>query len=225
MADRFTIRFVWGKLMDNLLKYIPEQFHGVFKEIVELLDNFCEAHLNEDYQQLARDMAIKICGKDSFVNVMQGKPKSWASGIIHALGWVNFLQDPSMEPYMSSAELAKGFEVSQGTMTTKSKIIRDVLNIVSMDPNWCLLDLLDDNPLVWMVEVNGFVMDIRTAPHEVQEAAYAKGLIPYIPDDKKESIPETGDDVKIIKFPGTQNNKASKPKSAKHHDVNEPTLF
>jgi hypothetical protein len=50
-------------------------------------------------------------------------------------------------------------------------------------------------------------------------------LIQYIPDDEKESIPEIGDDVKIIKFPGTQNNKASKPKSAKYHDDNEPTLF
>ena len=211
--------------MERLLEHIPKEFHNVFTAIVKLTDDFCEKHLDEYYEQLANDMAVKICQKGSPINIKQGSPKSWASGIIHALGWVNFLQDPNTEPYMSSSELAKGFGVSQGTMTTKSKIIRDVLNIVPMDPNWCLPDLLDDNPLVWMVEVNGFVMDIRTAPHEVQEAAYAKGLIPYIPDDKKESIPETGDDVKIIKFPGTQNNKASKPKSAKYHDVNEPTLF
>lgn len=34
-------------------------------------------------------------------------------------------------------------------------------------------------------DVNGFIIDIRTAPREVQELAYRKGLIPYIPADRK----------------------------------------
>ena len=207
------------------MEHIPKELHDTFTAIVEFTDDFCEKYLNEDYQQLARDMAIKVCGKDSFIDVTQGRPKSWASGIIHALGWVNFLQDPSLEPYMSSAELAKGFGVSQGTMTTKSKIIRDVLDIVPMDPDWCLPDMLEDNPLVWMVEVNGFVMDMRTAPREFQEAAYAKGLIPFIPDNKKESIPESGTEVKNLKFHGIQNKKTSKPKPTVAREDNEPTLF
>ncbi len=211
--------------MERLLEHIPKEFHDVFTAIVKLTDDFCEEHLDEYYEQLANDMAVKICRKGSPINIKQGKPKSWASGIIHALGLVNFLQDRSTEPYLSSVELAKGFGVSQGTMTTKSKIIRDVLNVVPMDPNWCLPDLLDDNPLVWMLEVDGFVMDIRVAPREIQEVAYAKGLIPYIPDDEKEAIPETGDEVKILKFPGAQNNKTSKPKSAECRNDNEPLLF
>ena len=44
-----------------------------------------------------------------------------------------------------------------------------------------LTSRLDDNLLVWMLEVNGFLMDIRMAPREVQAAAHEKGLIPYIP--------------------------------------------
>ena len=211
--------------MERLLEHIPREFHDVFAAIVKLTVEFCEEHLDEYYQQLARDMAIKVCGKDSFIDVTQGRPKSWASGIIHALGWVNFLQDPSLEPHISSAELTKGFSVSQGTMTAKSKIIRDVLDIAPMDPDWCLPDMLEDNPFVWTVEVNGFVMDMRTAPREFQEAAYAKGLIPFIPDNKKESIPESGTEAKNLKFPGIQNKKTSKPKSAECRDDNEPTLF
>jgi len=211
--------------MKRLLEHIPKEFHDVFTAIVKLTDDFCEEHLDEYYEQLANDMAVKICQKGSPIDIKQGRPKSWASGIIHALGWVNFLQDPSIEPYMSSAELAKGFGVSQGTMTTKSKIIRDVLNIVPMDPNWCLPDMLDKNPLVWMVEVNGFVVDIRMAPREVQEVAYAKGLIPYIPDDEKEAVYKTGDEAKIIKFPGKQNNKVSHTEPAESPANNEPSLF
>jgi hypothetical protein len=44
---------------------------------------------------------------------------------------------------------------------------------------------MDDNPLAWMVEVNGFVMDIRHAPRELLAAAFEKGLIPYIPADRE----------------------------------------
>ena len=53
-----------------------------------------------------------------------------------------------------------------------------------MDPNWCLPSLVDQNPLIWMLEVNGLIMDVRHAPREVQEIAFEKGLIPYIPADR-----------------------------------------
>jgi len=208
--------------MERLLEYIPKELHEVFTAIVELTDDFCDLHLNEDYQQLARDMAVKICQKG--LPVKKGRPKSWAGGIIHALGWVNFLADPSFEPYMSVGQLAERLGVSQGTMVSKSKIIRDGLDIMPMDPDWCLPDLLEKNPLVWMLEVNGFIMDIRTAPREVQEAAYAKGLIPFIPNDEAESGSQSGEDAKILKFPTAQN-KMPKPKPAKKPEYNGPTLF
>jgi hypothetical protein len=44
---------------------------------------------------------------------------------------------------------------------------------------------MDDNPLVWMLEVNGLMVDVRHAPREVQEIAFNKGLIPYIPADRQ----------------------------------------
>jgi hypothetical protein len=44
---------------------------------------------------------------------------------------------------------------------------------------------MGDNPRVWILEVNGLLMDIRLAPRELQEAAFVKGLIPYIPADRR----------------------------------------
>ena len=41
---------------------------------------------------------------------------------------------------------------------------------------------MDDNPMAWMIQVNGgFIMDARQAPPEMQEIAFAKGLILYVP--------------------------------------------
>jgi hypothetical protein len=36
-----------------------------------------------------------------------------------------------------------------------------------------------------MAEVNGVLVDLRDTPRELQEVAYEKGMIPYVPADKK----------------------------------------
>ena len=59
-----------------------------------------------------------------------------------------------------------------------------MLKIHQLEPEWTLPSRLDDNPLVWTLKVNGFLMDIRHAPREAQEIAFEKGLIPYIPADR-----------------------------------------
>jgi hypothetical protein len=102
---------------------------------------------------------------------------------------------------MTSAQVAEGFGVSQGTMLAKSKTIRDELDLIQMDPDWCLPALLEHNPLVWMLKVNGFIMDIRMAPREAQEEAYRQGLIPFIPADRQKPEPPPRTETKIIKFP------------------------
>ncbi len=45
--------------------------------------------------------------------------------------------------------------------------------------------------MVWMLEVNGFLMDIRNAPRELQDVTIQKGLIPYIPADLVKSDEES----------------------------------
>ena len=35
--------------------------------------------------------------------------------------------------------------------------------------------------MAWMISVDGFIMDARSLPRLVQEEAYRKGLIPYLP--------------------------------------------
>ncbi len=52
-----------------------------------------------------------------------------------------------------------------------------------MDPDWSIPSMIDKNPLIWMLEVNGLIIDVRHAPREIQEAAFRQGLIPYIPQE------------------------------------------
>ena len=170
--------------MDEMLRRVPKDFRPLFTTLVELTDKFCADHLNDEYGQLCRELSARLCRKGT--PLTSGRPRSWASGIVHAIGWVNFLSDPSQVLHMSAADVARGFAVSQGTMTAKSKTIRDRLRMVPLDPTWCLPSRLGDNPLVWMLETeNGLVIDIRLAPRCVQEEAYRQGLIPFIPADRE----------------------------------------
>jgi hypothetical protein len=48
-----------------------------------------------------------------------------------------------------------------------------------------LRSVIDRNPLVWMAEINGFLVDLRETPREVQVIAYNKGMIPWVPADQE----------------------------------------
>ena len=193
-------------------------------QILELINAFCLNHLDEEYSDLCDDLTWAAFDED--LPYEKGQPAGWASGIVHAIGYINFLQDPSQSPHMTSAQLAEGFGVSQQTMLAKSKIIRDKLDLMQMDPEWCLPSLIGDNPLVWMLEVDGFVIDARTAPLEFQQEAYRLGLIPYIPgeDLPDEPEPQSGSGTRIIEFPSKRNN-ASASRPARKTKDEGPGLF
>ena len=174
--------------MDNnlreLMDDVPKAYTVRFTDIVGLTDAFCDMNLNVEYKELCREMAVAICQKKS--PVLKGKTEGWAAGIVYALGRVNFLDDPSQTPHMKSKEIAKEFGISVATMQAKAKVICEGLDLMPFHPEWSLPSKMDANPLVWMLEVNGFVMDIRTAPRGAQVAAYENGLIPYIPADRND---------------------------------------
>jgi hypothetical protein len=157
----------------------------VLATITRLIDQFCREHLNSEYAVLCRKLADKLARKRPSP-LLHGKPETWASGIVRTIGWVNFLGDPSQTPHMKMTDIDEGFGVSQASGSAKSKAIRDLLRMSPFDPEWSLPSRMEDNPLVWMLNVNGLLMDIRHAPREVQEIAFQKGLIPYIPADRQQ---------------------------------------
>jgi hypothetical protein len=157
----------------------------VLATVTGLIDSFCREHLNDEYAVLCRQLAEKLARKRPSP-LLHGKPETWASGIVRTIGWVNFLGDPSQTPHLKMTDIDEGFGVSPASGAAKSKAIRDLIRMRPLDPEWTLPSRMDDNPLVWMLNVNGLLMDIRHAPREAQEAAFRQGLIPYIPADRQQ---------------------------------------
>ena len=157
----------------------------VLRVIAGMIDQFCKEHLNDEYAVLCHKLAEKLARKRPSP-LLSGSPNTWASGIVRTVGWVNFLHDKSQTPYMRLSDIDACFGVSESTGAAKLAAIRKMLKIYQLDPNWTLPSRLDDNPMVWMLEVDGFLVDVRRAPREVQEVAFKKGLIPYIPADRQQ---------------------------------------
>lgn len=162
-------------------QHVPKDLEARFEEITHLTDVFCQTYLNDEYAQLSRELTATLCRKRPSP-LVRGRANTWACGSIHALGLVNFLFDASQTPHIAASQIWEYFELSSSTMQAKSKQIRDLLGMYPMDPEWSTPAMVDQNPLIWMLEVNGLIIDVRQAPREIQEAAFRQGLIPYIPE-------------------------------------------
>lgn len=164
---------------------VPKKMQPIYETIIGLTDDFCRQHLTAEYAALCRKMAVKLSRKRPSP-LERGRPKSWAGAILYTIGRVNFLFDPPQTPHLSAGQLCDLFGISQGTASAKSTQIMDMFNIMQFHPEWSLPSKIDSNPLAWMIQVNGLIVDARYAPREIQEEAFRLGLIPYIPGSRED---------------------------------------
>jgi hypothetical protein len=162
---------------------VPEAMQARYAEITALTDALCLEKLNEEYTQICREMTATLARKRPSP-LSSGHARSWACAIAHTVGSVNFLFDKSQTPHLRADELCAWFGLSKSTGGNKSNQIKQILKIGVMDMQWTLPSRMEHNPMAWTISVNGFIVDARSLPRLLQEEAYRKGLIPYIPDEK-----------------------------------------
>jgi len=172
----------------SLPEKIPKAMADKFAAITNLTDAFCAKHLNEEYRQMIRQVVGALARKRPSP-LSRGKENVWAAAAVHAVGRVNFLDDPSQSPHCKPKTIYAFFGIAESTGQNKSKEIRDILKMGVFSLAWTLPSRLADNPMVWMLEVNGLMVDIRRTPIELQQLAFEKGLIPFIPDLQPEKTP------------------------------------
>lgn len=160
---------------------VPKGLRAAYDAITALTDAVCGAHLDAEYAALARRMAAALSRKRPSP-LAAGQPHTWACRIVHTLGQINFLTDPGTQPFMTTADLCAKFGVGQSTASAKARVISQALDTGRLNPEWSLRGLIDRNPLIWMAEVNGILVDLRDMPREVQQAAFEAGMIPHLPD-------------------------------------------
>ena len=105
----------------------------------------------------------------------------WAAGVVYAVGQLNFVFDPAQTPHATADQLSGWLGVKKTTMANKARLIRDTLALSDFDREFMRLDLVEADPLTWLLEVDGLLVDIRHAPVPFQVRAFELGLIPFVP--------------------------------------------
>jgi len=167
---------------------VPIALQPVFDEITAITSRFCAEHLDEEYARLCVKLAARLARKRPSP-LQRGDRRIWAAGIVYAIGRVNFLADPAQRPHLRTDELADLLGVKQATMANKGRLIMDTLRIGLLDPEYSRSDMLDQNPMVWMIQVDGLIVDARWLPEALQVEAWRRGLIPYVPAHTASSNP------------------------------------
>jgi hypothetical protein len=156
---------------------IPVAMREQAGQVIAVTDDVCIEHLDAEYARLARSMVARLARKRPSP-LVRGDARIWAAGVLYALAKVNFLFDRSQSPHMSSADLAAAVDVKPTTMANKAATINRLLNVGVYEPELTRVAMLEQHPMAWIVEVNGFLVDARRLPEELQEEARRRGLIP-----------------------------------------------
>jgi hypothetical protein len=165
---------------------VPKKMAAKYNEVASIISQFAREKLDDEYNQIALNALAKLCRRRPSP-LEKGRARTWACGIVYAICSVNFIFDKTQPYHMKSTELAGWFGLAQSTASGKGSEIKKLLDISYANPDFLLKRLIEDNPLIWFVQIGDFVQDIRTMPRELQEIAFRKGIIPYIPDDKKQT--------------------------------------
>ena len=163
---------------------IPESMRGKYDEIAPMIVAFCNKKLNDEYKGLCLRLLEKLCRKRPSP-LLKGRQNTWAAGIVYAIGANNFIFDKSQEIHLTADEIASAFGVSASTAGNKATEIRKMCKVDYFNPEWQLSEILKHNPAIWMVAVDGFIVDIRDMPLEIQRQAFDMGIIPYVPGDNE----------------------------------------
>lgn len=115
--------------------FVPNSMLATYQMITSLTDAFCGEHLNKDYRVLAQRMTAALCRKRPSP-LTSGQTRTWACGIVYALGQINFMTDPSTRPFMTTADLCSRFGVGQSTASAKAHVISQALDTGRLNPEW-----------------------------------------------------------------------------------------
>ena len=178
---------------------ISSQMQPVYDEIAAIIEEYCDQYLSKDYETICLRLLEKLCRKRPSP-LLKGRRNTWAAGIVYTIGANNFIFDKSMPIHRTAEELSRPFGISPSTAGNKAAEIRKLVSISPLDAEWLLPELIEEIPAVWMLSIDGYIVDARNLPLEMQYEAARMGLIPYVPESKK---PETKQKPQDTAVPGS----------------------
>ncbi len=111
-------------------------------EIQELLNNFCEKYLNDEY----KSYAIKLCGalgRKRKMNILRGNKEIWAASIIYVIARLNYLFDKENEKHITADTICNFFNTKKSTIGNKATQIETACNLTIGAKGYCSQEIAD----------------------------------------------------------------------------------
>ena len=97
-------------------------------ELTDMIRGFCRDKLDGEYEDLCVKLVEKM-GRKHNVPFKRGKLENWASGIVYAIGQINFLFDDSFYPYATPDDICSYFKTKKSTASNKARDIHKMFNL------------------------------------------------------------------------------------------------
>ena len=170
------------------------------KEIKQLVQGFCDRHLNEELA----GYALKLCqllGRKRSLVITRGKKEIWAAAIVYVIARLNFLFDPENEYFLTADIICEFFGTKKTTVGNKATQIEKACGIGMGAEGFCGQHISDMFTLVELP--NGLVVPKSMLPDF--------GIVYEIADDEEtEEIQEFLEEQRRIKERKAREKKARK---------------
>ncbi len=137
-------------------------------QLISLTTEFCEQHLDDEYEQLCEKLIRKMSRKRN-VPYLSGGIEVWAAGVIYALGQINFLFDRSFEPYATPDDICDYFGTNKSTTSQKAKFIRDMFKMTYGNDEFSTDQNKKDMPFDKLMMINGLIVPTDILESKSQE--------------------------------------------------------
>lgn len=125
------------------------------KEIKELVQAFCERHLNEELTGYALKLSDTL-GRKRTVSVTRGRKEIWAAAIVYVIARLNFLFDPEHEYFLTADTICEFLGTKKTTVGNKATQIENACRIGVGAQGFCSQHISDMFTLVELP--NGLVL-------------------------------------------------------------------
>ena len=98
---------------------VPRAMAPRFAAITALTDAFCDKHLNDEYRALIHRVVGSLARKRPSP-LLKGREEVWAAAAVHAVGRMNFLDDPSQNSHCKPNAIYAFFGIAVGSVLRSS---------------------------------------------------------------------------------------------------------
>ncbi len=117
------------------------------KELDEMLHNFCEDYLTDEFEEYTMRLS-KVIGRKRKIDITRGKKEIWAASIIYVIARLNFLFDKENKNHITPTVICNYFNVKKSTIGNKATQIMKFCNIHLGSVGFCSQEISDSLTLI-----------------------------------------------------------------------------